>query len=360
MYFRNDYSEVCHPAVLEALAAVQGRRFSGYGEDSFSAKAAATILRLSEEVDLSVHFLAGGTVSNMVAIRSMLRPHEAVIAAETAHINVHETGAIEASGHKILTVSTRDGKLRPEDLAPILSSHQDPARVKPAMVYLSNSTEVGTVYRLAELQALSAYCREKKLLLFLDGARLGAALASPVNDLSLAAVAELVDLFYLGGTKNGALFGEALVTSRELGREMPWLIKNRGAMLSKGFVPAIMFERLLATPGGSAADTFEETLYYELAALANKNAFELAGIFTSRGYQLTWPAESNQIFVNLPLAVRDYLVARGVVFECEQEILVGDEGVEAERVAVCRFVSTYSTTAEELAKLEQVTEECHG
>lgn len=347
MYFRNDYSETCHPAILEALAAQQGVRSKGYGEDEFTAKAASTIRRLAGSEDLSVHFLAGGTVSNLVAISSALWPHEAVLAAETAHINVHETGAIEASGHKILTVSTVDGKLRLQDLEPILKIHQDPARVKPRMVYISNSTEVGTIYKKAELETLSAYCREKKLLLFLDGARLGAALASPKNDLTLTDIAQLTDMFYIGGTKNGALFGEALVTNLQMGEEMPRLIKNRGAMLAKGFVPAIMFERLLETAGGDKAEQVEDTLYFSLAAEANRYAFSLADLFTSRGFTLTWPAESNQIFVTLPLPVRDYLAANEVVFEVDHE---------TDEQAVCRFVLTATTTAAEIDQLEAVLE----
>ncbi len=342
MYFRNDYSETCHPAVLEALGELAGRH-AGYGEDAVTLRAAETIRRLAECPEAGVYFLAGGTVTNMLAISSLLRPHEAVIAAESGHINVHESGAIEASGHKVLAIPTLDGRLRPADLLPVLEAHRDPAKVKPRMVYISDSTEVGTVYRLDELEALSSFCRAEGLLLFLDGARLGQALASPANDLTLPDIARLTDLFYIGGTKNGALFGEALVICRPaLQADMPRLIKNRGAMLAKGFVPALMFERLLATTEGAPAEGYGETLYSVLAEKAWVAASDLAGMFTAKGYRLTWPAESNQVFVTLPADLRDRLIEHGVSLESETETSEG---------AVCRFVTTYSTDRAELEAL---------
>lgn len=343
LFFRNDYAETCHPAVLAALNEVTGHRYIGYGMDTVTAEVAQMIRAFALAPEAAVYFLAGGTVTNMLAISALLRPHEAVIAAASGHINVHETGAVEASGHKILTVATADGKLRPLDLDMILQSNQGPGMVKPRMVYISNSTEVGTVYKRTELALLSAFCREQQLLLFLDGARLGQGLYAGEDALTLADVAAFCDLFYLGATKNGALCGEALVICRpELQHDMPWLIKNRGAMLAKGFVPALQFRRLMARPDGERAENFTDTLYYDLAAQARKQGLQLAKLFKDRGYSLAYPAESNQVFARLPLSLRDKLIEQGVSIEVEAE--TADE-------AVCRFVTSYTSTDAEIAEL---------
>src|SRR5690606_30110389 len=195
--------------------------------------------------DADGHFLSGGTQANLLAISSFLRPHQAAIAAQTGHIATHETGAIEATGHKVLTVPGEDGKLTPALVAAVLREHTDEHMVQPKLVYVSDSTEVGTIYSRAELQALSAFCREHGLLLFLDGARLGAALAAAGNDLAPADLAACCDAFYVGGTKNGALAGEALVVRNQaLKTDLRHLIKQRGAMLAKGMFLGAQFEAL--------------------------------------------------------------------------------------------------------------------
>ena len=209
--FNNDYSEATHPQIMDALLNAAQEQNTGYSMDEHSRHARERIKKEIKNEEADIHFLVGGTQTNLLVISAALRPHQAVVAAESGHINVHETGAIESTGHKVLFQTAKDGKLTPALIQASLDWHIDEHMVQPKMVYISNSTEVGTQYSLAELEALSAFCREKGLYLFLDGARLGAALTSPVNDLTMADIARLTDVFYIGGTKNGALFGEALV-----------------------------------------------------------------------------------------------------------------------------------------------------
>ncbi len=214
--FRNDYSEGAHPRLLQALVAASAEQNAGYGLDRHSLRAAALIRARLGGIDADVHFISGGTQANLLAIASFLRPHQAAVSVQGGHIATHETGAIEATGHKVLTVPAGiDGKLTAALVAQVLGEHTDEHMVQPKLVYVSNSSEVGTVYSRAELQSLSAFCRERGLLLFLDGARLGSALAAECNDLALADIAALCDAFYIGGTKNGALAGEALVVCND-------------------------------------------------------------------------------------------------------------------------------------------------
>lgn len=203
--FRNDYSESAHEQILASLVQSNLLQEDGYGEDYFSREAKKMILHKMGNPQSDIHFLSGGTQTNLVVISSILRPYESVIAPATGHIAVHECGAIEATGHKIHTVDTHDGKLTAELIQPILDTHQDEHMVKPRLVFISDSTEVGTLYTRQELQKLSDFCRTKNLYLYLDGARLGSALTSHTNDISLSELAHLVDIFYIGGTKNGAL-----------------------------------------------------------------------------------------------------------------------------------------------------------
>ena len=203
--FTNDYSEGAHPRILEALMETNLTQHTGYGMDEEHCGHARELIRREiGRPDASVHFLVGGTQANLTVIAAALKPWEAVICASTGHINVHETGAVEATGHKVLTLPDPDGKVTPAMVLEILDSHPDEHMVKPKMVYISNTTEIGTQYTKAELEALSHLCRQRGLYLFLDGARLGAALASSANDLTLADIAALTDVFYIGGTKNGS------------------------------------------------------------------------------------------------------------------------------------------------------------
>lgn len=289
--FRNDYSEGAHPRLLQALAAAGSEQNIGYGLDRHSLRATQLIRAQLGGIDADVHLLAGGTQTNLLAISSFLRPHQAAISAYSGHIATHETGAIEATGHKVLTVHAADGKLTPALIEPVLREHGDDEHmVQPKLVYVSDSTELGTIYTRAELQALSAFCRKNGLLLFLDGARLGSALTAHGNDLTLADIAQLTDAFYVGGTKNGALLGEALVVCNPaLKADLRYLIKQRGAMLAKGAVLGVQFEAL-----------FEDGLFFELAEHANAQAARLREALAALDVKFLADSPTNQLFPILP------------------------------------------------------------
>ena len=231
--FNSDYTEGCHPAILRRLEETNMEQTAGYGEDEYCREAAERIKAVCEAPDANVHFLVGGTQTNVTVIASALRPYQGAITATTGHINVHETGAVEACGYKCLTVDTPDGKLTAEQVEKYTKAHfADESfehMVQPKLVYISNPTELGTIYKKAELEALYRVCRENDLYLFLDGARLGYGLACRENDLTMADIAANTDVFYIGGTKVGALFGEAVViTNPELKKDFRYSIKQRG------------------------------------------------------------------------------------------------------------------------------------
>lgn len=284
--FTNDYSEGAHPQILKAMMETNLIQNTGYSLDTHTSHAIALIRDEIKQPDADIHIIAGGTQTNLITISAALRPHQAVISAVTGHINVHETGAIEATGHKVLAMNTPDGKLTPALVMQALDFHTDEHMVQPKMVYISNSTEVGTQYTKAELEALSRLCRQKNLYLFMDGARMGAALTSPVNDLTLADIAALTDVFYIGGTKNGALFGEALVILRdELKPDFRFMIKQKGAMLAKGWLLGIQFEEM-----------FQNRLFFDMASHANAMAGKLRAALTDLGYTFAYDSQTNQLF----------------------------------------------------------------
>src|SRR5690606_31881413 len=231
---------------LQALADTNFAQQNGYGLDEYSLNAAKLIQDRMASATSAVHFVSGGTQANLIVISAFLKPHESVVAAETGHIFTNESGAIEATGHKVHGVITEDGKLRPADIQHILDSHQNiPHQVKQKLVYISNSTEIGTIYSKHEIRELHLFCREKNLFLFLDGARLGNALTAENNDLTLEDVARYTDAFYLGGTKNGALIGEAIIINNaKLQHEFGFHLKQKGAMLAKGRLLGIQFQEL--------------------------------------------------------------------------------------------------------------------
>lgn len=289
--FLDDYSEGCHPAILQALTETNMQQQTAYGEDDYSQEAKACIHRHMDGLKPEIYFIASGTLTNLIVIASCLRPHEAVIAPASGHITLRETGAIEATGHKIIAMPGENGKLRPEDVATALTQNAHfPHMAKPRMVYISNASELGTLYTKAELQALSALCREKGLLLFVDGARLGAALSADKSDLSLRDVADLSDIFWIGGTKAGALLGEAVVIANPaLAEDFAFHIKQRGALLAKGRVLSLQFTEL-----------FRDNLYFDLTRHANQMADKFSTGVTAAGYQLLAETETNQIFPILP------------------------------------------------------------
>lgn len=294
--FKNDYSEGCHPRILEALSRTNLEQTAGYGLDGHCSNAAALIRRAIGCERADIHFLVGGTQTNLTAISAFLRPHHCVLAADTGHVNVHETGAIEATGHKVCTLPSPEGKLTPALIQTMVDTHTDEHMVKPGLVYLSQSTELGTVYTKAELKAIYTCCQSNGLLLYIDGARLACALASQQCDLSLTDLPGLCDAFYIGGTKNGMLFGEALVIVNDaLKDDFRFFIKQRGGMLAKGRLLGIQFEEL-----------FRDDLYLELGRHANSLAQHLQAGLEAKGYPLLQHSPTNQVFPILTAEQYEY------------------------------------------------------
>jgi threonine aldolase len=289
--FRDDYSEGCHPRILEALSLTNMSQQDGYGEDEYSLKAKQLIKDRIGNENAEIFFVSGGTQANLSVIASVLRPHEAVVAARSGHIAIHEAGAIESTGHKVCIVESKDGKITPQQIQSLLEEHADvPHMVKPRLVYISNSTEVGTIYTKAEISNLYDFCKKNQMFLFLDGARIGMALSAKNNDLQFADLSALTDVFYIGGTKNGALLGEAIViNNRELKADFAFHLKQRGALLAKGRVLGLQFYEL-----------FKDNLYLELARRANDMAQKLGKAIKSAGYQFYSEPVTNQLFPILP------------------------------------------------------------
>ena len=292
--FNSDYCEGAHPRILEALVRTNLEQTPGYGEDVHCAAAAARIKQLCGRDDLSVHFLVGGTQTNTTVLAAILKPYQGAIACDTGHINVHETGAIEATGHRVLALPSETGKLNGDMVREYCRLHfaddSHEHMVMPGAVYISNSTEIGGVYSAADLRDLRAACDEYSLALFLDGARLGYAMASEGSDATLPVLCETCDVFYIGGTKQGALFGEAVVfTNLELARNFRYMIKQRGGMLAKGRLLGIQFEELL-----------RDDLYMELSRHAVSLAMKIKAAVLRKGLSFSSESASNQQFVIFP------------------------------------------------------------
>lgn len=284
--FRNDYSEGAHPRILNAMLLNNLVQEDGYGMDSHTINAQKLIKEAigSEEVD--VHLLSGGTLSNLLAISSFLRPHEAVISTENGHIATFETGAIEATGHKVIVVPSHEGKLSSASIETVLTAHHFEHMVKPKLVYISNPTEFGTVYTKNELADLYETCQKHDLILYCDGARLGAALALDSYDIGLKEMYKYTDGFFIGGTKLGAYIGEALVIkNHDLKEEFRYLTKQRGALLAKGRLLGIQFEEL-----------FKDGLYYENARVGNKMATMISDELSKMNIKFLIPRQTNQVF----------------------------------------------------------------
>ncbi len=295
--FRNDYSEGAHPAVLEALINSNLEQSAGYGEDDYCALAKQLILAQIDIPNLQIRFIPGGTQTNLIALAAALHSHEAVIAVDCAHINTHETGAIEACGHKILLAYSADGKLKPAQILSILAEHNNHHMVKPRLVYISNSTELGTIYNKNELSAIYQTCKDHNLLLYIDGARLASALTCTKNDLSLSDIANFSDAFSIGGTKNGALFGEALIMKDKcFYQDIDYHIKQRGAMLAKGRLLGLQFMAL-----------FSDDLYWQNARQANLISSILKQGIAQKGYTFLTDSPTNQLFVICPAAIAKLL-----------------------------------------------------
>ena len=282
--FNCDYSEGAHPKVLKKLIETNLEQTSGYGEDEYCTKAAQMIKDECKRQDIDVHFLVGGTQTNLTVISTALRPHQGVISAITGHINVHETGAIEATGHKVLALPSLDGKLTAQQIQTTYDEHFNDATcehmVQPKLVYISQPTELGSIYSKAELTAISETCWKNDLLLYIDGARLGCALCAEDNDLNLHDIAELCDAFYIGGTKNGLLFGEALVIcNSSLNKDFRYMMKQKGGLLAKGRLLGVQFMAM-----------FEDNLFYDIANHADKMAKLIKDACINKGYGFLTPS----------------------------------------------------------------------
>lgn len=336
IYFNNDYSEGCHEKVLQALICTNMEQTLGYGEDEYCAAAAAKIRALCRREDAAVHFLVGGTQANLTVIDAALRPHQGALCPVGGHINVHETGAVEATGHKVLTVPSGDGKITAEQVRQAVEAHRTDSSfehmVQPKLVYISNPSEYGTLYSLSELEALSAACHELGLYLFLDGARLGYGLMAKDYDVTVADIARLCDVFYIGGTKVGALFGEAVVILHPaLKEDFRYLIKQHGGMLAKGRLLGVQFDALMT-----------DNLYFAIAEHAVKLADKLRETFDELGVSYLVPGITNQIFPILPDAV---------LAELQKEFCFTEmERVDESRRAV-RFCTSWATKEENVEAL---------
>ena len=290
--FECDYATGAHPKVMEALVKTNLESCPGYGVDEHCVHAAQLIRQACQAPQADVHFLVGGTQTNMTVIAAALRPHQGVISTVMGHINDHETGAVEATGHKVLPVPSEDGKLTAAQIEQVCRDHYaDPSvehKVQPGMVYISHPTELGTVYTLRELEAICEAAHKYHMPVFVDGARLAYGLAA--SDITLPDLARLCDVFYLGGTKAGALFGEAVVITNEaLKSDFRYLIKQRGGMLAKGRLLGVQFEALM-----------EDGLYQQIGKQAVERAMRLQKAFLDKGYPLLINSPTNQQFPILP------------------------------------------------------------
>lgn len=292
--FNCDYTQGAHPKVLEKLIQTNMEQTEGYGADPYCMRAASLIKEKCNREDVDVHFFVGGTQVNLTVISAALRPHQGAIAANTGHINVHESGAIEATGHKVLPIASLDGKLTAHGIQEACDNHYNDEThehmVQPKLVYISNPTEVGTIYSKAELTAISETCKKNDLFLYMDGARLGYGLCAEGNDLDLPTISRLCDAFYIGGTKVGTLFGEALVIcNNNLKKDFRYILKQKGGMLAKGRLLGLQFIAL-----------FEDNLYLDISTHADKMAMLIKEACIKKGYHFLIPSNTNQQFPIMP------------------------------------------------------------
>lgn len=334
--FLDDYSEGAHPQVLNALFASNATQEVGYGHDSYSEEARRLIRSHLGRDDVGIFFVPSGTSANAISIAACLRPHEAVIAASSGHIVTRETGAVEASGHKIINVAPKNGKLTPESISKALDDNWHfPHMAKPRLVYISNATEIGTIYTKVEMAAIKLLCEDKGLLLFVDGARIGAALTSRMNDMTLSDMLELTDIFWIGGTKNGALLGEAVVVKDpKLAQDFEFFVKQHGSLLAKGRIMGVQF-----------AELFRDNLYFDLARRANVAAEKLSRSIIGAGYTVHAETETNQVFAVLP---------HDLVQRLQQDFSFYVWEKFGDRWVVVRLLTTWATDISQLEKFNQI------
>jgi threonine aldolase len=330
-----DYSEGAHINILNKLLDTNMEQTPGYGEDVYCEEASKLIKELCKEEDADVHLLVGGTQTNLTVIASALRSHQCVVCAVSGHINTHETGAIEACGYKVIALDSKDGKISAEQILETYRRHYNDEShehiTQPKMVYISNPTELGTIYYKDELEAISKVCKENQLYLFMDGARLGYGLCAEDNDLDLPTITRCCDVFYIGGTKVGALFGEAVViTNDTLKKDFRYIMKQKGALLAKGRLLGIQFTEL-----------FKDGLYFKLASHANRLAVMIKKIFTDKGYSFLVDSYTNQQFVILPDSILEKL-RENYTYSYQQRI--------DERHSAVRFCTSWATDEADVLK----------
>ncbi|HFI0120317.1 TPA: low specificity L-threonine aldolase [Streptococcus suis] len=340
LHFENDYNKGVHPALLEALVVSNQEGLSGYGTDSYTESAIEKIKVATACPHAQITFMAGGTQTNQIVISSMLASYEGVIAVDTGHISTHEAGAIEFTGHKVMTLSHKDGKITAKDVDSYIKDFYADANhahmVHPGMVYISHPTEYGTLYSKSELEALSRVCRTHSIPLFLDGARLGYGLAARETDLDLPIIAELTDVFYIGGTKLGALLGEALVfTKNNQPKNFLSIVKHHGALLAKGRVTGVQFDCL-----------FTDDLYLELGRHAIAMAEQLKEILQEKGYRFYLKSPTNQQFVIVKNEELTRLTEAGIAYGFWEKY--------DDSHSVIRFATSWSTSQEDLEELRKI------
>ncbi|MDU5914129.1 MAG: aminotransferase class I/II-fold pyridoxal phosphate-dependent enzyme [Anaerococcus vaginalis] len=333
--FRNDYSDICYPEILDAIKENLDQINPGYGVDDHSKNAEKLIKEKLEDENVDIYFIHGGTGANILGASVGMLPQESVISATSGHIEDQEAGAIEACGIKIETIPTKDGKITKKLLEEKYKSFTNEHHTVPRKVYISNTTEVGTLYSKKDLEEIYDFCKKHDLYLFMDGARLAHAMANEKSDFKFKDLTKLCDIFYFGGTKNGLMFGEALVIINDnLKKNFRNLQKQKGAMLAKGFITGIMFERL-----------FQDDLYMKGAKKAYKMAEKLAKGFEEKGHKLAYEFESNQVFVE----ISDKDIKKWEEFAYFE---VGEKRAEK---FVARFVTTYKSQEKEIEEfLERI------
>ena len=334
--FASDYMEGAHPLILQRLQENTMVKSTGYGRDTFSDSAREKIRAACQAPEADIFFLAGGTQTNAVMIDSILRPYQGVLAAESGHVSVHEAGAIEYGGHKVLTLPQHDGKIRADEITSYIKRYYEDESwdhmVMPGMVYISQPTELGTLYSLQELRGISAACREAGIPLYLDGARLAYALACPENDVTLPDLAALCDAFYIGGTKCGALFGEAVVIPKhDFIPHLFTMIKQHGALLAKGFVTGIQFDTL-----------FTDGLYGQIGGNAIETAGRIREALREKGYTFALPTYTNQIFI---------LLEREQAAALTQQVELSFWENPDDTHTILRICTSWATTREDVDRL---------
>lgn len=334
--FENDYSCTATPEIIERIEQIEQNQYPGYGNDSICESAKTKIREACSCPDAQIFFLVGGTQTNQTIIDSITPQYAGVVAASTGHVNVHEAGAIEFTGHKVLTLPHHDGKINANELdeycATFYADGNYTHMVFPGCVYISQSTEYGTLYTLDELEAIRKICTKYDMPLFIDGARLGYAMTATGNDVTLEDIARIADVFYIGGTKVGALFGEAVVfTKHNTPKHFLTLIKQHGALLAKGFVLGAQFDAL-----------FTDNLYFKIARNANEAADRIREALRAKGYTLTFEAPTNQIFVTMDQPTIDRL---------EREVKLGFTEKADDTHTVMRICTSWATTHEEVDQL---------